>query len=118
MRVKRKLKKRAPALGAALCLILAAGCMRDGNVAGEKLSKVKIVDVAPNDLGQVMVFAEDRDGRRMVFVKNFYESGKDSPRMKAEMTAYMSGLEKYRGKKASIRHRKDKIGDLIIKEIK
>jgi len=117
MRVKQKFIVRIAVLSAALLLAFAAGCVRDGNVPGEKTSKVRIVDFAPNDLGQVMVFAEDADGARMVFVKNFYERGKGASTMKAEMINYMKGLEKYRGRKVSIRHRKDKIGDLLIKEI-
>jgi hypothetical protein len=119
MRVKKKNIYRRPAALAA-AMVLAAGCMCTCNTTGtgEMEARVKIVDIAPNDLGQVMVFADDGKGNSPAFVRSFYEPEKDQKTVIAEMRKYIAGIEKLRGRDVTVRYRKDSIGNLEIVDIR
>lgn len=104
------------------CLLLALGalgglrCMKgcDTGQPARGIFKARIVEIATNDLGQVMVFAEDAGKREMVFVKNFYSEGANSAKISADMQAYYNKIAHFRGRAASIRYHSDAVGDNII----
>ncbi|RPI90679.1 MAG: hypothetical protein EHM32_11320 [Spirochaetales bacterium] len=105
------------------CFLLALGtlgaglrCMKgcDTTPGKEGVVKAHIVNVATNDLAQVMVFAEDEGKNSMVFVKNFYREGQAREKISADMQGYFKKIEPYRGRTVTIRYHRDGVGDNII----
>ena len=117
MRVKKKIPSLL--LAAAFLAVLLFGGCRPGTWGTSTLSKeVLITDIAANDLGQAMVFSEDKDGGRAVFVKNFYDQKKSRDAIRSEISEYIRELEKYRGRSATVRYYKDEAGDLVVIDIR
>lgn len=119
MMAKKKLEYLAAAslLIAGVCMAGLACTGWSGKQSGTIKAKVRIVDIAPNDLGQVMIFGES-DGVRSVFIKNFYQQDKKKGTINAEIRKYVDSLQKLRGREVTITFRKDKIGDLEVLEIR
>lgn len=120
MRVNNKMYIRA----AFLLLTLGAlgtglRCMKgcDTGPGREGVVKARVVNVATNDLAQVMVFAEKNDKTEMVFVRNFYREGRDRAKISADMQAYHNKIAPLRGRTVTIRYRRDAVGDNIIENI-
>jgi hypothetical protein len=117
MRVKKKIS--FPLLAAAFLAVFLFGGCRPGTWGTSTLSKeVVITDIAANDLGQAMVFSEDKDGGRAVFVKNFYDQKKSRAAIRSEISEYIRELEKYRGRSVTVRYYKDEAGDLVVIDIR
>ena len=117
MRVKKKIS--IPLLAAAFLTVFLFGGCRPGTWGTSTLSKeVVITEIAANDLGQAMVFSEDKDGGRAVFVKNFYDQKKSRAAIRSEISEYIKQLEKYRGRSATVRYYKDEAGDLVVIDIR
>jgi hypothetical protein len=121
MRVNKKIFFRTA------CFILALGmlgtglrCMKgcDTKPGKEGVLKARVVNVATNDLAQVMVFAEGADKTEMVFVKNFFREGQPREKISADMQAYFKEIEPLRGRTVTIRYHRDGVGDNIIDGIK
>ncbi len=109
-----------------VCLLLALGalggglrCMKgcDTGPSKEGALKARVVNVATNDLAQVMVFAEKNDKTEMVFVRNFYREGRDRAKISADMQAYYNKVAAFRGRTVTIRYHRDAVGDNIIENI-
>ncbi len=79
--------------------------------------KVRINDIASNDLGQVMIFGKSDDGPS-VFVKDFYESDKTQGDMRVEIGKYVHSLSKLKGKDVTITYRKNTAGNLEVVDIR
>ena len=117
MRVKKKIT--IPLLAAVFLAVLLSGGCRPGTWGTSTLSKdVVITDIAANDLGQAMVFSEDKDGGRAVFIKNFYDQNKSQTAIRLEISEYIKQIEKYRGRSATVRYYKDEVGDLVVVDIR
>ncbi len=101
--------------GFSMALVTCTGWQGKHSLNNE--AKVRIKDIAPNDLGQVMIFGESDDGPS-VFVKNFYNSGKNQTDMRAEIGKYVDSLWKLKGKEVTITYRKNNAGNLEVVEIR
>lgn len=117
MRVNQKMYLRAA------CVLLALGvlgtglrCMKgcETKPGKEGVAKARVVNVATNDLAQVMVFAEGADKTEMVFVKNFFREGRPREKITTDMQAYFKKIEPLRGRTVTIRYHRDGVGDNII----
>lgn len=80
-------------------------------------STVTVVDIAPNDLGQVMVFALDAEGNRTVFVKNFYSSLKSRAAIREAQYRCRVGLLRYKGRRVRITWYRNEPGDRVLVDI-
>lgn len=98
------------------CIALVSCTGMPGNHSLKNKAKVKINDIAPNDLGQVMIFGESDDGPS-VFVKNFYKSGKNQGDMHGEIKKYVDSLWKLKVKEVTIIYRKNNAGNLEVVDI-
>jgi hypothetical protein len=88
------------------------GC--DTGPSKEGVIKARIVNIATNDLGQVMVFTEDAQKNTMVFVKNYYVEDRSADTISADMQAYFKKIEPFRGRTVTIHYRRDAVSDNII----
>ncbi|MCP4134470.1 MAG: hypothetical protein GY754_26085 [bacterium] len=108
-------------------LISSAGCfktMKEKSAPQEEspgeINKitVTVVDVTPNDLGQVMIFAHDKKRNKQVFIKDFYSRDKNPRALKTEMNRYLDRVMEYKGKTKTIQYYKNSSGNFCIKEIR
>ena len=93
------------------------GLQNDGKRAVKREMKITITDIAPNDLGQVMIFGESEKGST-VLVKNFYRADKSRGAIHAESQKFAKGLLKLRGKKVTVIYRLDSIGNMEVLDIR
>lgn len=98
------------------CIAIVSCTLMPGNHSLKNEIKVKIKDIASNDLGQVMIFGESDDGRS-VFVKNFYKPGKTQGDMRTEIGKYIDSILKMKGKEVTITYRKNNAGNLEVVDI-
>ncbi len=103
---------------AGICIMTGFCNCKSGSQSGIREARVKIMDIAPNDLGQVMIFTGDDAGNRLVFVKSFYQPEKNREAIHEQIKKYMNGLERFKGQDVTVVYRKDAIGDLEIVEIR
>jgi len=80
-------------------------------------STVTVADVAPNDLGRVMVFAADEEINRTVFVKNLNWSLKSRAMIREEQARCRVGLLRLKGRKARVRRYRNPMGDRELLDI-
>lgn len=80
-------------------------------------TKVTIIDIAENDLGQVLIFGESENGSS-VFMKNFYKAGKSPKAIHTESQKYVKSILRLKGKNVTIRYRKNNMGDQEILDVK
>lgn len=103
-----------------MCAVSCAGwfgIQNDGKRAVKREVKITITDIAPNDLGQVMIFGESEKGST-VLVKNFYRADKSRGAIHAESQKFAKGLLKLRGKKVTVIYRLDSIGNMEVLDIR
>lgn len=81
-------------------------------------ARVKIIQVAPNDLAQVMVFTVDSDNQKILFIRDFYDKNKNRALLKKEINQYLDRLEKLIGRESTITYRRNNAGNLEIQSIK
>lgn len=118
MRVKKKIGHYSIILIIFAMVLAGVWCVfKPGKNHEEKSVRVRFLDCAPNDLGQVMVFGEDENGARMAFRKNFYEDHISQKEIKNRMNKYIRSIEKNRSKSVKIIYYNDDVGDMIIVDI-
>ncbi|MCU0846407.1 MAG: hypothetical protein MUD12_00805 [Spirochaetes bacterium] len=76
------------------------------------------MQVAPNDLAQVMVFTVDSDNKEILFIRDFYEKNQNRALLKKEMNQYLDRLEKLVGREMTITYSRNSTGSLVILNIK
>ena len=71
---------------------------------------VRITGITPNDLGQIMIFADDAEKNKIIFIKDFYTPGKTQKTMRNEMINYLKKLNKYNCRQSEIVYSIDSAG--------
>ncbi len=107
-----------PATAAFLLTLLLAGCSLTGIIGSHKTKEtcVTVTGSAANDLGQVMVFAKNREGEKVVFVKDFYSRLSSPAVQRRDMARYCRKIRRYHNRKVRVIWHENRAGNRVIEK--
>ena len=107
-----------PATVAFLLGLFLAGCSLTGIISSHetKTTRVTVTGSAANDLGQVMVFAKDKEGEKVVFVKDFYSRLSSPAAQRRDMARYRRKIRRYHNRKVRVIWHENRAGNRVIEK--
>jgi len=80
----------------------------------KKNIECKINNIAANDLARVIIFAKDKDGNELLFIKDFFSRTKSRKMINRNIKKYINEIKIYKTKVVRINYHENDMGDLII----
>lgn len=113
------MRKLPPLLILFLTALLLTGCALFESLEGgsSQSIRVTVTSSAASDLGQVLVFARDRDNKEKMFVKEFFSSMKSADTMGHQMRRYGQKIKKLKNRRVTIVYHQNRAGNLAIDKI-
>ncbi len=113
------MRKLPPILILILTAHLLTGCALIERLESGPFQKKNVIITgnAASDLGQVLVFARDKDNKEIMFVKEFFSSMKSAETINHQIHRYGQKINKLKNRKVTIAYHENRAGNLVIDKI-